>query len=163
MKIINYKAGKMIHELENAESIKEVVEDAVKKGISLAYVDLRNADLKNANLENADFRNADLRNADLRNANLENAYLRNANLNDINLYNAKFFSGVETSEITQISGLEYHIFITDNHIKIGRKCYTKTEWANFTDDEISEMDEDALGFWLENKKRILMFADCLEE
>ena len=193
MKITNWKTGEIIHELESANSIKEVVEDAVGNGISLAY-----ANLEDANLENADLRYANLGNANLYNANLYNAYLVNANLYNANLYNAylinaylwnatlrganlvnanllnantekanlenaTFFNGIKTSKIIQISGLTYTIFITDNHIKIGCKCYAKVEWVNFSDEEISEIDVGFLGFWKENRTKILAFAKCLEE
>ena len=57
------------------ETMKEVVEEAVKKRI-----DLRGADLRGADLEVADLRGADLRGANLRGANLRGANLRGADL-----------------------------------------------------------------------------------
>lgn len=54
-----------------------------------------------------------------------------------------------------IIGLRWLVTITDNHITIGCQTHTKEQWSNFTDDEIMSMDENALEFWNENKKRIL--------
>ena len=42
----------------------------------------------------------------------------------------------------------YRITVSDNHIKIGCKQFLKSEWKNFTDDEITKMDgEEALKLW----------------
>ena len=42
----------------------------------------------------------------------------------------------------------YKITVSNNHIKIGCKQFLKSEWKNFTDDEITKMDgEKALKFW----------------
>ena len=63
---------------DNSLTIKETLEKAVKKGVSL----------EGANLENANLEDAKLINANLENANLINANLINANLRDANLINA---------------------------------------------------------------------------
>ena len=62
------------------QTIKEAVEEAVSKGVSLEYANLYNAELSHADLANADLTKADLYKADLFNANLSNADLSNANL-----------------------------------------------------------------------------------
>ena len=42
----------------------------------------------------------------------------------------------------------YKITVSNNHIKIGCKQFLKSEWKNFTDDEITKMDgEKALKLW----------------
>ena len=66
--------------------MKEAVEEAVSKGVSLAY-----ANLHNANLSNADLHNADLAKADLHNANLFNA----------DLFNADFYGKGGTQKLTK--------------------------------------------------------------
>ena len=58
------------------QTMKEAVEEAVSKGVSLAVADLSNADLYNTNLYNAD---------------LSNAYL----------YNAKFYGKGGTQKLTK--------------------------------------------------------------
>jgi len=81
-----------------ADTIRELVEVAVKKGANLRYADLRSANLYSADLRYANLQYADLRSADLRYANLQYADLRYAdlcsadlcyaNLQDANLYSA---------------------------------------------------------------------------
>lgn len=83
--------------------------------------------------------------------------------------NAKVYSRAEvysnaevtdtlTGEILNITGLRYNVTITDNHIKIGCKCYTKEEWNNFSDDKIDKMDNCALEFWKKYKTSIMLLA-----
>ena len=50
--------------------------------------------------------------------------------------------------ITFGNAFYYKITVSDNHIKIGCKQFLKSEWKNFTDDEITKMDgEHALKLW----------------
>ena len=70
------------------QTMKEAIEEAVRKGVSLEYAYLYNANLRNASLSNADLYNADLTDANLSNANLYKADLSNANLRYANLSNA---------------------------------------------------------------------------
>lgn len=97
----------------DSPSIKETIEEAVRKRIRLsvadlgganlngAYLndanlrcadlssaDLRGADLIGADLIDANFKGADLRGAHLRGANLKGAYLNGANLNDADIKGA---------------------------------------------------------------------------
>ena len=114
-----------------------------------------------ANLRDADLIGANLRDADLRGANLRDANLRYADLRNADLTNAEIFAtGVKTKTIKQISGLHYHVFILDNHIKIGCELYTVDEWRNFNDYEILKMDgKEALRFCRENKKIVMSFYE----
>jgi uncharacterized protein YjbI with pentapeptide repeats len=82
-KIINYITKETIIEDENLETTKELVEKAVKEGISLQY-----ADLRLEALIGADLRNSDLRNSDLIGSNLEGSDLRNCDLTDADLEGA---------------------------------------------------------------------------
>ena len=72
------------------QTMKEVVEEAVSKGVGLVYANLHNANLSKANLTNANLHNADLSRANLHNANLYNA----------DLYNAKFYGKGGTQKLT---------------------------------------------------------------
>ena len=87
----------------DSSSIKETIEDAIRKGISLneadlrgadlTYADLRGADLSGANLKDAYLNGtilngADLRGADLSGAKFNCADLMGANLNNVNLSGA---------------------------------------------------------------------------
>ena len=44
-------------------------------------------------------------------------------------------------------GLTYTGLITDSFMRLGCKRYSHAEWAEFSDDKISEMDSEALEFW----------------
>ena len=72
IEIRQWGRGKVIHS-GNFDSVKDCLEDGVKKGISFAYADLSHADLSVADLSHAD-----LRCTKLRKANLMNAYLMGA-------------------------------------------------------------------------------------
>ena len=49
----------------------------------------------------------------------------------------------------------YNITITPKHIKIGCQYHSKTEWFNFTDDEIAKMDGEKAVEWWRTWKPIL--------
>ena len=67
-------------------TLKEAVEEAVKRG---------------ANLSRADLREADLRDADLGRADLGKANLCKANLSEANLYEAKFYGQGGEQKLTK--------------------------------------------------------------
>ena len=69
-------------------TIKETIEEAVRRGISLAFADLYHTDLSGADLNHAILRGADLKGAILRDANLYDANLKDTNLNGAKLNNA---------------------------------------------------------------------------
>ena len=74
-------------------TIKDTLEEAVKRGIELSCADLFNANLCSANLEGASLQGACLRKSflsyvNLRGASLINADLSNTNLSDASLYGA---------------------------------------------------------------------------
>ena len=76
--------------IEEATTVKEAVEYAVKNRISLEGADLHNADLREADLRGSDLyctdlTGADLRDTNLREANLFHSYLFNANLSNADL------------------------------------------------------------------------------
>lgn len=74
IEIKRWDNGEVIHS-GDFDSVKECLEDVVKKGICF-----HRADLRGANLQVADLRGADLQCADLRGANLQCAYLQGADL-----------------------------------------------------------------------------------
>ena len=157
-----------------AESIKLAVELAIKQNADLSGANLSGANLSGANLYGANLSGANLSVADLSGANLSVADLSGANLSVANLSGAALsganlsganLSGAELSRAdlygdkidkipVQISGLNWWINITKNHIQIGCKVHEAEKWFNFTDDEISEMHEEALTFWTANKEFI---------
>uniref|UniRef100_A0A6M3KF84 Pentapeptide repeat-containing protein n=1 Tax=viral metagenome TaxID=1070528 RepID=A0A6M3KF84_9ZZZZ len=92
IKIKHKLTGQILFSLETLETletqtIKCVVEAAVKQGADIRWADLRRADLRwadllGADLLGADFRGADLRGADLRGADLMGADFRGADLRE---------------------------------------------------------------------------------
>ena len=64
-------------------TIKNTVEEAVKRGVNLSYANLKGADLSEANLVNIELEDADLSFANLTHANLSNANLKKANLEHV--------------------------------------------------------------------------------
>lgn len=74
--------------VEEAHTVKEAVEYAIRNNISLKYADLRGTNLRNMDLSNADLFNAYLQYADLSHSNLAGACLQNAKLNGANLTGA---------------------------------------------------------------------------
>ncbi len=99
--------------------------------------------------ERADLSGADLSGADLSGANLREADLRGADLSEANL---RVFHGGK-----------WIAFIDPKSIRIGCKFFSVSEWNGFSDEEISEMDCDALEFWKENKAVIMTIAKQLQE
>ena len=64
--------------------------------------------------------------------------------------------------ITSNSG-SYNITITPKHIKIGCQYHSKTEWFNFTDNEIMKMDgEKAVEWWRTWKPILKQICDSFE-
>jgi len=85
-------------------------------------------------LVNAVKDSADLSGADLRGAYLSGAYLRG----DIQI----------TLQPIQVDALTYYVIIFDKHMKIGCEFHSISDWWNFPDEAIAEMDGDrAIQFW----------------
>ena len=157
------------------ESLKLCIEAAIKSEADLRGANLYEADLREANLRGADLRGANLRGANLRGANLRGADLRGANLREANLYGADLYGANlygadlrganlrgadldgETIKLTPliVSNLIYQCLITDKYMRLGCKRFTHSEWGNFNDKQISEMDTNALTFWQTWKEPLL--------
>ena len=96
---IKSSSGSVLFEYaKENNTLRDTLEEAVRRGVYLRRADLQGADLRYANLQGVDLRyaclqganlrGADLHNADLRDANLYNAYLYNADLRDADLRDA---------------------------------------------------------------------------
>ena len=68
-------------------ALKDCLEDAVNKGITLPYINLRNKNLTNVNIDGAFMPYADFSGSNLSGANLSEATLHNASFKDSSLYN----------------------------------------------------------------------------
>jgi hypothetical protein len=87
LEIKSWITGKVIYSGE-ANSLKELIEKAVKEGADLRGADLDSANLRGAYLQGADLEGADLEEANLEGANLDSANLRGAYLRGANLEGA---------------------------------------------------------------------------
>ena len=67
----------------------------------------------------------------------------------------QIIQNLETKFSLHIINKIYHIHLMSNLIRIGCKSYSPNEWNNFTDDEINEMDENALKWWGKKKNFVL--------
>ena len=139
------------------------------RGADLRYADLRYADLSNADLSNADLRGANLRgadlsnanlrganlhyanlsNADLSNADLSNANLRDANLRGANLRYADLRGAVGNGSIIRtIQTGVYVVVIFGQSVSIGCQSHDWSDWMEFNDTSIRNMDgQNAVDFW----------------
>ena len=109
------------------------------EGGSLQYADLQCTDLRWA-----DLRWADLQGANLREANLQRASLQGANL---------------TTDVIRIDGMRWDVTIFQDWMTISCQHHHVDDWDKFTDDEIAEMDDDALEFWQANKQKLITIAN----
>ena len=156
-------------------SLRDTLESAVRAGTNLRGADLRGADLYGAdlrsanlrgadlygaNLRGADLRGADLYGADLRSANLRGADLRGANLYGADLRGANLYGANLDGEIIKraplvVTGLKWSVLITDSFLRIGCQRHSHADWANFSDEQIAQMDSSASAFWTTWKAPLL--------
>lgn len=154
----------------NFNSVKECLEDGVKKGVgfycanligaNLIGVDLRGADLRDANLRCANLKCADLSGADLRGVDLGGADLRGVDLSGADLRGADLWNTTGNGKELLTIQTPYYIITIDcinSVMQIGCKNYTIKEWFSFSDDEIIDMDSRALEFWGSYKDLIKNF------
>ena len=158
MQIKNRFTGHVIFEIADlsyADLRGADLSGADLSGADLSYADLRGADLSYANLRGADLRYADLSEARLSYADLSYADLRGADL-----CGAKWRYGVTIQKVpVQIYGLYWPVTVLDEHIQIGCQFHKTSEWADFEDSAIIEMDgRNALRFWRANKLAIIALA-----
>ena len=138
--------GEIIY-TDESKTIKETLENAVKKGVNLENANLYNANLASANLASANLASANLYNANLAsanlyNANLENAYLENANLASANLYNANLDNANKIPIYCKWSH-----GVTNGFIHIGCEKRSIEDWKIFLNsDEKIETNRDTQEF-----------------
>ncbi len=98
--------GETLFALEGASSLKEAVEEAVRRGVSLRYALLEGADLSDTHLIGADLSYANLAEADLSGARLDYANLRWANLRGAELVGALCYETSFASAVLEGAGLK---------------------------------------------------------
>ena len=123
---------------------------------NLALANLTGANLAGANLAGANLALANLTGADLAGADLTRAYLAGADLTRACLTRANL-RGVfgNLKHIKSVFLETYPIAYTSNTLQIGCQKHPITDWWEFEDDEIIEMDgEEALVWWKKWKGQI---------
>ena len=130
---------------------------AYLRGADLRGADLRGADLSSAYLRGADLSGADLRGADLRGADLSGARLSGADLSGADLWDV---TG-NKKEIFTFQTNKYTVVICQDRIQIGCKNFSQSEWFNFSDDEITEMDSEALDWWCTHKQHVKTWCEMV--
>jgi hypothetical protein len=85
----------------------------------------------------------------LMNAVKDCAYLHGADLQCADLQGANLQGDIKiTLQPIQVDALTYYVIIFDAHMKIGCEFHAISEWWNFTDERIAQMDSDrATQFW----------------
>ena len=127
------------------------------RGANLSGSYLRGADLRGANLSCADLRGANLSCADLRCADLSCANLSCADLRGANLWDV---TG-NKKEIFTFQTNKYTVVICQDRIQIGCKNFSQSEWFNFSDDEITKMDIEALDWWCTHKQHVKTWCEMV--
>ena len=122
---------------------------AYLRGANLGGANLGDANLRGANLGGANLRGANLRGANLGGANLGGANLRGANLGGANLGELSSMNGTSGNcwEVKAIQADIWPVTYTSTHMQIGCQLHTIEEWWAFNDEQINEMDSDALNWW----------------
>ena len=114
------------------------------------------ANLSNNDLYGANLYGTNLCNANLKDANLKGSDLSHANLKGANLSGAKLLRTIgDMQSVKSFQVEKYMITYTDTILNIGCKSYTIDEWNNFTNKEISDMDNGAVEWWTKWKPIIM--------
>ena len=138
----------------NAKELVRLYKDGVRdfSGVTLRGVNLSGAYLIDAYLIDANLSGANLNGANLDGVNFSGADLSGADLSGASLWDAKG-NGFEI--INGPINMFYSITMTKHAIQIGCKNYSYEEWLNFIDEDIKDMDCDAIDFWSEYKDVVL--------
>lgn len=124
--------------------------------ISLVGADLSKTFLSKINLYCVNLSRANLIGADLEWVNLSGANLTCANLTNTNLKNVDLFNTIgDGIRIKTLDTHRYKVNMYDDRLQIGCRNHSKQEWLNFNDEEIYDMDDNALGFWREWKPKLI--------
>ncbi|KRB33373.1 pentapeptide repeat-containing protein [Acidovorax sp. Root70] len=133
---------------------------AYLSGAYLSGANLSDANLSGANLSDAYLSGANLSDANLSGAYLSGAYLSGANLSGANLSDAKWRDGIVINQAPiQLFGLHWRVTILDEHMQIGCELHKLSDWDEYDDKRIAQMDgRDALRFWRAHKDVLLGLA-----
>jgi len=146
-----------LSDLEGADLTGANLGGANLTGANLIRANLECANLGGANLGGAYLGGANLGGANLTGAYLGGAYLGGANLGGANLTGSNLtlvYLYNVIGNMIEISSMQietYRLTFTSELLQIGCRIFEHHEWFNFRDEEINEMDSNALVFWKKYK------------
>ena len=160
--IKRWHSGAWILTADEISKYKNLSDAILNSGKSFQCADLQYADLQYADLLCANLRGANLLSVNLQFANLQYANLQFADLLCADLRGAKSKLNDIEYEITKtpiiIFNLRWSIYIDDKIMEIGCQKHFITDWFKFKTKEIAEIESNALSFWKENRKILLMLC-----
>ncbi len=162
IKIYNRFDGELIKEFDLDTLSGCDLRDCDLRGSNLRNSNLSGCDLRGSNLRNSNLSGCDLRGCDLRDCDLRGSNLRNSNLSGCDLRGSNLSGCDLRGSLIVIYGLQWEVYITKNHIRIGCQAHDLGKWESFTDEEIDNMDSNALDFWKENKEMIITLCKRLK-
>lgn len=130
-------------------------------GADLTGANLTGADLTGANLKGANLSEADLTESDLIGTNLSGVDLTGANLRGADLYCAKLSSTTLPNNVIYLEDVRWDTIIMHGYMRIGCQYHAISAWEAFSDEEINNMEEDALVWWRSNKEKVMTAAKSL--
>ena len=125
-------------------------------GANMSLTNLSFAYMSGANLSGVNLSGANMAGIDLSGTDLSGAFLTWTNLSGAKMSGAKI-SGADGKKtilkkpVVQITGLEWHIIIFDNDMRIACEYHSFKEWWSYDDDRIKGMYNNALDFWKQHK------------
>ena len=143
----------------NINSLIEILENHYLwlRGNGGERADLTRANLSGANLSSANLSGANLYGANLSSANLYSANLTRANLYGADLTRANLYgvSGCNCDYLVSLFIDTYPVVYTFDTMQIGCEKHLISEWLDFSDHKILEMEgKKALKFWRKYKEWI---------
>ena len=132
-----------------ADTLKEVLVEAVKQKADLSGADLYGANLSGADLSGANLSGADLYGADLRSANLSGADLYLADLFGANLYGANLAEAIlpEGFRVARLDFGDWPVLVMKYKTTIGCQEHENAKWLKFTPKDVATFAEGASEWW----------------
>ena len=138
-KIMRWDNSKVIAENKDM-TVKQLVEYCVEQGISLNGAELNGAELNGISLNNAELNGAELNGAELNYAELNN------------------ISGSLNGFICLSLEGYYVVCCFNGQVAIGCQQHSLEKWRSFTDEQIEEMDDNALAWWGRHKAEVTLLS-----
>ena len=148
--------------LRNADLTRANLRWADLRGADLRGAKLIGADLTGANLRVANLSGADFTESDLIGTNFSGVDLTGVNLRGADLYCAKLSNTTLPNNVIYIEDVRWDTIIMHGYMRIGCQYHAISAWEAFSDEEINNMEEDALVWWRKNKEKVMTAAKSLQ-